>query len=83
MLELVIVLAVLYGLSVLVSFGLVKLIFDDIPAKYTLIPVLNVVMPFVDLFRGRTGHHPRRTPKQELDRQTARHHIGARPWWPL
>lgn len=83
MLELVLVVAVLYALSVAVSFGLMKLIYDEVPAKYALLPVLNIVLLAVDIGPGasRHGAHPRKTPKQELDREEARQYRGPPPPW--
>ncbi len=85
MIEVLVVLVVLYFLSVVVTWGLIKLIFDDVPAKYALIPVLNIILPFLDVERGRvhrrTGVHPRTTPGQELDREQARQYRGPPPPW--
>ena len=80
MLELVIVAAVLYVLSVAVSFVLIKLVFDDLPAKYSLIPVLNVLVLAVDVARGgsrRSTGRPIPLPMEELDREQARISVDA------
>lgn len=83
MIELLVVLLILYALTVLVSWGMIKLIFDDIPAKVALIPVLNLIVPFIDRERGRimrqTGRPAVRTPQQELERERYRH-PGPFPW---
>ena len=85
MLDLLVILLFLYLFSVAVSFGLIKLVFDDIPAKYALYPVFNIVLPFLDLERGRTfrrtGMHAPTTPEQERDREAASQYRGPPPPW--
>jgi len=75
MLELVIVLAVLYGLSVLLTWGFIRLVFEDtVPPKWALVPGFYIILVFLALGGGRT--HRRRTPKQEIEIEGARHHWG-------
>ena len=79
MIELLAVLLVLYLLSVLVSWGMIKLIFDDtMPPKYALVPGAYIILVALALGGGRPQR--RRTPKQELEVERARHFWG--PWHP-
>ncbi len=83
MIEVLAILVILYAFSVLVSWGMIKLIFDDLPPKVALIPVLNLIVPFIDVGPARTSsqtaRRPGRTPQQELDIERHRQH-GPFPW---
>jgi hypothetical protein len=78
--SLLIILLMLYAFTVVVSWGLMKLILDDeVPAKYALVPVINLLLPFTNPAFGRSGRHdgtaPVLTPEQELTRQEFRQRI--------
>jgi hypothetical protein len=79
MFEAVAVVVVLYALTVVLSWGMIKLIFDEVPPRYALIPVFNVIVTVLRFGRGRsrrrTGRLDEMTPEQELDRERYRHWV--------
>jgi hypothetical protein len=75
MLELLVVLAFVYLLTVGISFALIKLVWDEIPTMYAFLPVLNLAILVVGggSLGQRRGGLGRLTPGQEIDRERARH----------
>jgi hypothetical protein len=79
MIEVVAVIVVLYALSVVLSWGMIKLVFDEVPPPYALIPIFNLFAVVIGFGRGRprrkTGRLVEMTPEQELDRERYRHWV--------
>lgn len=72
MAELLFLLLVAYLVTVALSWGLIRFIYDDILTRYAFVPVFNLILPFLDLDKGRvqrrTGIPTPRTPQQEIER---------------